>query len=71
VAVLADESLADEFSKRLSNSDCDTELLVGPSALDEIARDPAVDIVMAGIIGSAGLSSSLAAVDRKENLIGE
>ena len=69
MAVLADESLADEFSKRLSNSDCDTELLVGPSALDEIARDPAVDIVMAGIIGSAGLSSSLAAVESGKRIL--
>ena len=69
MAVLANESLADEFSKRLSNSDCDTELRVGPSALDEIARDPAVDIVMAGIIGSAGLSSSLAAVESGKRIL--
>ena len=69
VAVLADESLADDFSKRLSNSDCDTELRVGPSALDEIASDPAVDIVMAGIIGSAGLSSSLAAVESGKRIL--
>lgn len=61
IAVLVDESLAEQFHKRLSESDCDTELRVGINALDDVASDPDVDIVMAAIVGSAGLSSSLAA----------
>ena len=69
IAVLADESLADKFLEKLSNSDCDTELRIGKNALDEIARDSAVDVVMAGIVGSAGLSSSLAAVESGKKIL--
>lgn len=39
-----------------------TQLLVGPDALCDIAADTEVDIVMAAIVGSAGLPSTLAAL---------
>lgn len=37
------------------------EILVGAHGLDQIAADPAVDVVVAAIVGAAGLSSCLAA----------
>ncbi|MEQ1904351.1 MAG: 1-deoxy-D-xylulose-5-phosphate reductoisomerase [Pirellulaceae bacterium] len=37
-------------------------LRTGPDALIEVAEDPAVDIVVAAIVGQAGLASTLAAV---------
>lgn len=39
------------------------ELLVGPEALEQVARDENVDTVLAAIVGSAGLRSTWAAVD--------
>jgi 1-deoxy-D-xylulose-5-phosphate reductoisomerase len=39
------------------------ELLVGPEALDQLATDAEVDIVVSAIVGSAGLKSTWAAVD--------
>ena len=39
-----------------------TELLFGAQALERLARLPEVDTVMAGIVGAAGLASTLAAV---------
>ena len=39
-----------------------TELLFGAAALESVARHPDTDAVMAGIVGAAGLASTLAAV---------
>jgi 1-deoxy-D-xylulose-5-phosphate reductoisomerase len=38
-----------------------TELLTGPQAIDEVVAHPECQAVMAGIVGAAGLSSTLAA----------
>ena len=38
-----------------------TELLFGPEALETVARHPETQTVMAGIVGAAGLASTLAA----------
>jgi len=43
-------------------ADFDTELLFGPHALEALARHPETQTVMAGIVGAAGLASTLAAV---------
>lgn len=40
-----------------------TELLFGPAALEQVASDPAVQIVVAGIVGAAGLRSTWAALE--------
>ena len=39
-----------------------SELLFGPRALEQVVTDPQCDAVMAGIVGAAGLASTLAAV---------
>ena len=41
---------------------CGTELLFGAEALESVARHPETQAVMAGIVGAAGLASTLAAV---------
>ena len=41
---------------------CGTELLFGPAALERVAAHAETDAVMAGIVGAAGLASTLAAV---------
>ncbi len=50
-----DKFLAGKFSESK------TELLFGPAALEQVARDSECDAVMAGIVGAAGLPSTLAA----------
>jgi len=41
----------------------ETQRLSGPEALDRVAADPAVDVVLAAIVGSAGLRSTWAALE--------
>ena len=61
-AVLRDAESAELLEQRLSNTDSDTELLVGDGALQQVAADAQVDYVMAAIVGGAGLLPTLAAV---------
>lgn len=46
-----------------------TEVLVGEASLDDIASDSEVDIVVAAIVGAAGLKSSLAAVKAGKKIL--
>src|SRR5436190_15231807 len=50
-----DKKLAAAFAE------CGTELLFGARALAQVASDSRVDVVMAAIVGAAGLASTLAA----------
>ena len=44
------------------------QLLTGPDALVEIAREPDVDVVLAAMMGSAGLASTWAALESKKTV---
>lgn len=68
-AVLTDSSHADEMAALLRSSGCKTELLVGAQALEEVASAPDTDVVMAAIVGAAGLASSMAAVQHGKRLL--
>lgn len=46
----------------------DTQLLVGPEALTQIATASEIDVVLAGIVGSAGLRSTWAALEAKKTV---
>jgi len=59
-AVMADENAAQSLSDQLP-SDSTTEVLHGTNALERIVTDEQVDVVMAAIVGSAGLPATLAA----------
>ena len=67
-AVLS-EAAAPEFNALLRDSNLDTKLLVGKTGLIEVASDPYVDIVMAAIVGAAGLESTLAAASNGKRLL--
>ena len=67
-AVLS-EAAAPEFNRLLVRSNLDTKLLVGESGLIEVASNPNVDIVMAAIVGAAGLESTLAAASNGKRLL--
>lgn len=68
-AVLADSKQAAWLAAALADADCGTELLVGAEALDEVASAAEVDMVMAAIVGAAGLASTLAAARAGKRLL--
>ena len=46
----------------------ETELLVGSEALDKVVSEDEVDIVLAAIVGRAGLESTWAAIENKKTI---
>ncbi len=68
-AVLVDAAAAAALREQLRAAGSDTEVLVGSPALDAVAAAPEVDVVMAAIVGAAGLSASLAAARAGKRLL--
>jgi len=60
-AVVATAELAQELEKHLLQASPKTKVLYGPQALCEVASATECDVVMAAIVGAAGLPASLAA----------
>ena len=60
-AVMTDADCAHRLRTLLQSRQCATEVLAGRDALQTIAAHNDVDVVMAAIVGAAGLQSSLAA----------
>ena len=46
--------------RRFADAGCKTELLFGAQALEQVAADPGCDVLMAAIVGAAGLAPTLA-----------
>lgn len=61
-AVMAEPAAAAELGRRLRDAGSPTQVLAGSDALCEVAAAPEVDVVMAAIVGAAGLLPTLAAV---------
>ena len=68
-AALADPVAARELAQQLRTEGCSTEVLSGPEALAELARDSDAAVVMAAISGAAGLPSTLAAAQAGKRLL--
>lgn len=71
-AVVADGELFSEVKKvqaECKSRGVETEFLLGPESLDQVAADTAVDIVVAGIVGGAGLASTLAAAKAGKHVL--
>jgi 1-deoxy-D-xylulose-5-phosphate reductoisomerase len=62
LAAIGTAADADALAARLRTAGLDTEVRAGPAALQHIAALPEVDMVMAAIVGAAGLEPTLAAV---------
>lgn len=60
-AVMTDASAAETLRRELASTGCHTEVLAGADALAQIAAHAETDVVMAAIVGAAGLPASLAA----------
>ena len=61
-AVVADEAHAADLRRALNAAKVSTEVLVGPDGLATVASVVESDIVMAAIVGAAGLLPTLAAI---------
>jgi len=60
-AVLADAAAAEKLEAATRRAGLETEVLAGAQALERIASEAGVDMVMAAIVGAAGLPATLAA----------
>ena len=69
LAVLADAAAAPRLRALLADMDQPPEILAGPAALAQVAALPEVDIVMAAIVGAAGLLPTLAAARAGKRLL--
>jgi len=68
-AVMASEQHGRILAERCQSNGLETHVLYGPDALSEIASHELVDIVMAAIVGAAGLASCLAAARAGKRLL--
>ncbi len=68
-AVMTDPGSAEKLRVTLNAKGLATEVLSGAEALETIAAHPDVDVVMAAIVGAAGLKSSLAAARGGKTLL--
>ena len=69
VAVLASAPQARELARKIALENLPTQVASGPNAIEEIARAPDVDAVMAAIVGAAGLAPCLAAAHAGKRLL--
>src|SRR6516165_4435760 len=60
-AVLSDASLKDVVPRSAFSSK--TELQFGPEAIERLAADPEIDVIVSGIVGAAGLAGTWAALE--------
>ena len=68
-AVLPDAALARALREMLNGAGLRTEVLCGAQALADVAAHPDVGVVMAAIVGAAGLSPCLAAARAGKRLL--
>ncbi len=68
-AVLLDEPAAESLRQQLIAAGSETEVLCGLAALEFVSAHPEVDIVMAAIVGAAGLKPSIAAANAGKRIL--
>jgi len=69
LVVMTQLAAANQLRAQLQQAGLNTEVLSGTGSLDLVASAPEVDVVMAAIVGSAGLSSCLAAAKTGKKLL--
>lgn len=68
-AIIADPARQSELTRGLREAGLSTEALAGSEALNDAAGDGACDTVVAGIVGAAGMPSTLAAARAGKRLL--
>ncbi len=69
IAVLLDEKTAQELREKLKNQSSVTQVLTGMNGLEQVSSDDKVDIVMAAIVGAAGLKPAMAAANAGKRIL--
>ncbi len=69
VAIMQDEQAAEHLQKKCRKANLDTEVLQGGDALCASVSSDEVDIVVAAIVGAAGLNSTLAAASSGKRVV--
>ncbi len=68
-AVINDSEQAASLASAFKQKALPTQLLVGAEGLDAVASESEVDVVMAAIVGAAGLQSTLSAVNAGKKVL--
>ena len=68
-AVMASQAHGQELARRCRDLGLPTQVLCGPDAITDMARHEQVDVVMAAIVGAAGLASCLGAARAGKRLL--
>ena len=68
-AVLFDDKAAHDLQQKLNQLELTTEVRAGPEALAFVAGHADVDVVMAAIVGAAGLLPTLAAAEQGKKIL--
>ena len=68
-AVLLNEKAAVELSAQLKPQNSQTQVLSGMAGLEQVSSDADVDIVMAAIVGAAGLKPAMAAAKAGKRIL--
>jgi 1-deoxy-D-xylulose-5-phosphate reductoisomerase len=68
-AVLLDENAAKDLSDKLKAHNSATQVLAGMGGLEQVSSAPEVDIVMAAIVGAAGLKPAMAAAHAGKRIL--
>ena len=68
-AVLLDADAAEQLQAQIQQAGLATEVLQGAAALEQVASAPEVNLVMAAIVGAAGLKSALAAAQAGKRVL--
>ena len=69
VAVVADSALARQLEQKIKQKGLHVQVDSGPLAIENVASNATVDIVMAAIVGAAGLAPCLAAARAGKRLL--
>jgi 1-deoxy-D-xylulose-5-phosphate reductoisomerase len=69
LAVIADPSLEDELTAELRARGANSEVLSGPEGLASAAAMDGIDVVMAAIVGAAGLESAFRAAQHGKKIL--
>ena len=69
VAVMLDASAAKELASGLKAHSSSTAVLTGLSSLEQVSSDADVDVVMAAIVGAAGLKPAMAAAKAGKRIL--
>ena len=68
-AVMLDETSAEKLKIKICTAGINTEVLSGVESLEKVASLPEVDIVMAAIVGAAGIRPTFAAAQAGKNVL--